>query len=166
MIERQKDRLKSDQLPFVMAVPAPFREPETVPAKQAPVRATATWSTAPVNSTTRPLSMPDYPSAPAKSRVIMTLSLKGSSNSPAPDGYPTAESSRDQRQRRVAAGLEGLRPGRSDSLDQHFRLCSNDKRHATQKKARSTDPQGDDGCNMLVRNRTLARAISSDGTNR
>lgn len=38
-VERQKDRLKTDQLPLVMTALNPFQEPDTVPTQQAPVRA-------------------------------------------------------------------------------------------------------------------------------
>jgi hypothetical protein len=38
-MEQQKDRLKTDQLPLVMAALAPFQEAESVPSELAPVRA-------------------------------------------------------------------------------------------------------------------------------
>jgi len=38
-MERQKDHLKTDRLPLVMATLAPFQEPASVPAELAPVRA-------------------------------------------------------------------------------------------------------------------------------
>ena len=38
-MDRQKDRLKTDQLPLVMAALAPFQEAEIVPSEQAPIRA-------------------------------------------------------------------------------------------------------------------------------
>jgi hypothetical protein len=37
-VSRQKERLKSNQLPAVMATLAPFQEPETMPVEQTPVR--------------------------------------------------------------------------------------------------------------------------------